>query len=307
MNSFYIFNIEYKKYIKKAEKTTATVIFCADKKIDIDQLESEIEAFYSKYYQTDKTIFIGGNYISDFANTILEHKDKIFKHVPKINNKIFYRNLHILSFDEIGTLSCIINDNLIDFPYLKSFSEVYLSKGNQNFFLNHEGLVESIGDSQHYVFPSGKHSQRFLRTANVLLYSSEITFLALGLLKQFTKKEYRYIYCDTSSINSVALSLINLKNCFVSLEKQVNYPINSFKSYEGLYDEKFQLKPNSLVLISASTSGGIIEYILNKQGTLSKEDIIILFYLENKSPSEVTKEQVICNLTKSPDWIFWIK
>lgn len=299
MNSFYIFNLEYKKHLKKQEKTTATVIFCPDTTIDFSQLQFEIKNFYSKCYQTDKTIFIGGKYISDFENTILQNKDKIFKHVPKIDNAIFYKNLHVLSFDEIGTLSCITNNDLEIFPYLQSFREVYLSNGNQCFFLNHEGLVESIGDSQHYVFPSGKHSQRFLRTANVLLYSCEITFLALGLLKQFSKKDYRYIYCDTSSINSVALSLINLRNRFVTLDKQINYPINSFKSYEGLYDEKFQLKPNSLVLISASTSGGIVEYIMHKQAAISKEDIIILFYLENKNPSKVTKEQVICNLTKS--------
>lgn len=299
MNSFYIFNIEYKKQFKKPEKTTATVIFCPDTTIDVSQLQIEIKNFYSKCYQTDKTIFIAGNYIYDFENIISINKDKIFKHVPKIDNTIFYQNLHLLSFNEIGTLSSIINDEFKVFPYLPSFSDVYLSSGNQNFFLNHEGLVESIGDSQHYVFPSGKHSQRFLRTANVLLYSCEITFLALGLLKQFGKKDYRYIYCDTSSINSVALSIINLRNRFVDLNKQINYPINSFKSYEGLYDEQFQLKPNSLVLISASTSGGIIEYIINKQAAISKEDIIILFYLENKNPSKVTKEQVICNLTKS--------
>lgn len=299
MNSFYIFNLEYKKQLKKPEKTTATVIFCPGTTIDVSQLQVEIKNFYSKSYQTDKTIFIAGSYISNFEKIISTNKDEIFKHVPKIDNTIFYRNLHLLSFDEIGTLSCIENEEFQLFPNLKTFSGVYLSAGNQNFFLNHEGLVESIGDSQHYVFPSGKHSQRFLRTANVLLYSCEIAFLALGILKQFSKKDYRYIYCDTSSINSVALSLINLRNRFVTLDNKVDYPINSFKSYEGLYDEKFQLKPNSLVLISASTSGGIIEYIINKQAAISKEDVIILFYLENKSPSKVTKEQAVCNLTKS--------
>ena len=301
MNSFYIFNLEYKKHLRKKEKTTATVIFCPDTTIDVSQLQFEIKDFYSKCYQTDKTIFIGGKYIAEFENIILDSRDKIFKHVPKIDNAIFYKNIHLLSFDEVGTLSSISNSKLEAFQYLPSFSDIYLSRGNQSFFLNHEGLVESIGDSQHYVFPSGKHSERFLRTANVLLYSCEITFLALGLLRQFSKKDYRYIYCDTSSINSVALSLINLRNRFLTLDKQVNYPINSFKSYEGLYDEKFQLKPNSLVLISASTSGGIIEYIIHKQAAISKEDVIILFYLENKNPSKVTKEQVICNLTKSND------
>ncbi|MDI5895350.1 MULTISPECIES: hypothetical protein [Flavobacterium] len=299
MNSFYIFNLEYKKQLKKEGKTTATVIFCADITIDISQLQIEIKNFYSKEYQTDKTIFIGGDYIVDFEKQIIENRPAIFKYVPKIDNKSFYDDLHLLSFNHIGELKEVSSVNLKGFNYLESFSKNYLTFGTQNFFLNHEGLVESIGDSQHYVFPSGKHSQRFLRTANVLLYSCEITFLALGLLKQFNKKNYRYIYCDTSSINSVALAMINLANRFKPLGEQMNYPINSFKSYEGLYDEKFQLKPNSFILISASTSGSIIEYIIKKQAAISKEDVIVLFYLENKNPSQITKEQVICNLTKS--------
>jgi hypothetical protein len=299
MNSFYIFNFEYKKQLDKQTKTSATVIFCPDSTIDISQLQIEIMEFYSKYYQTEKTIFIGGEYIADFEKNIFENREKIFKHVPKIDNENFYDNLHLLSFNSIGELKDFSTTYLKKFPYLISFSNSYLSFGAQNFFLNHEGLVESIGDSQHYVFPSRKHSQRFLRTANVLLYSCEITFLALALLKHFCKKEYRYIYCDTSSINSVALALSSLSNRFKALNQQINYPINSFKSYEGLYDEKLQLKPNSFVLVSASTSGSIIEHIIKKQSAITKDDIIILFYLENKNPSEVTKEQVICNLTKS--------
>jgi hypothetical protein len=299
MNSFYIFNLEYKKQVEKPANTTATVIFCPESTIDASQLQIEIKEFYSKYYQTEKTIFLGGQYIDDFEKNIFDNKEKIFKHIPKIDNENFYDNLHVLSFDRFAELKDLGVSHLKNFPFLKSFSNSYLSLGAQNFFLNHEGLVESIGDSQHYVFPSRKHSQRFLRTANVLLYSCEITFLALGLLKHFHKKDYRYIYCDTSSINSVAMALNALSNCFKTRNQTVNYPINSFKSYEGLYDEKLQLKPNSFVLVSASTSGSIIEHIIKKQSALTKNDIIILFYLENKNPSEVMKEQVLCNLTKS--------
>lgn len=299
MNSFYIFNIEYKRQLEKQGNTTATVIFCPDFTIDTSQLQIEIKEFYSNYYQTEKTIFIGGKYILDFEKNISDRREEIFKHIPKIDNVNFYKNLHVLSFDRNGKLEDLAASYFEKFSYLNSFKDSYLSLGAQNFFLGHEGVVESIGDSQHYVFPSGKHSQRFLRTANVLLYSCEINFLALGLLKHFHQKDYRYIYCDTSSINSVALALVSLSNRFKEQAEQINYPINSFKSYEGLYDEKLQLKPNSLVLVSASTSGSIIEYIIKKQSALTKNDIIILFYLENKNPSEVTKEQVLCNLTKS--------
>ena len=158
-------------------------------------------------------------------------------------------------------------------------------------------MVESTSSQHHYVFPSGKHSDKFLRVANVLLFSSEILFISYGLLKYFKDKKYEYIYCDTSSINSVALGVNTLLNRFDENERSIS--VNSFKSYEGLYDENTKLKPKSLILISASTSGSIINYLKEKQPEIDSSNIVVLYYLENKNANNVVLEQVLCNLTKT--------
>lgn len=162
-------------------------------------------------------------------------------------------------------------------------------------------MVESTGTHHHFVFPSGKHSDRFLRVANVLLYSSEITFIAHALLNRFDSNRYKAIYCDTSSINSVALALNDLVNRFRTYDNQKIYPIVSFKSYEGLYNKAINLKPNHFIIISASTSGGMLDYFLKTHQELRKENLIILYFLQNRTPSPSTLEQVICNLTKSSE------
>src|SRR5690606_43756 len=82
-----------------------------------------------------------------------------------------------------------------------------INQGLTNIFISNGGLVESNGISHHYVFPSGKHSSKFLRTANVLVKKSEIDFIALNTLHQFKGIEIRNIYCDTLSINVIGYSI----------------------------------------------------------------------------------------------------
>lgn len=296
MNSFYIYNT---KYFIGNKQTEASVIFCPAMDIDIYQLQEEIKLYYANFFQTEKTIIIGGDYIKDFTEKILSNKNKIFKHIPRIEGKTFYENLHILKFDLFGSLEEVKHEDLKKFKYFKSFQDSFLSNGFQNIFKERGGLVESTGSHHHYVFPSGKHSEKFLRIANILLYSSEIYFIAYGILQFLKKEEYKYIYCDTSSINSIGIALNDLRNRFSENNNILQYPINSFKSYDGLYNPDFQIKPKSLILISASTSGGIIEYLMSKQPSIKTKDIIVLFYLQNTTPSNIVLEQVLCNLTKN--------
>ncbi|MFC0320232.1 hypothetical protein [Olivibacter oleidegradans] len=298
MNHYYIYSFDYKENKKNV---SATVIFCPGTELDFSELQQELKDYYHHFYQTDKTIVIGGNYISDFAESIVSKKAHIFKYVPKIEADSFYENLHVLTFNEKGKLSESVHSELKPFTTLSNFEKNYINHGAQKIFIENGGLVESTGSHHHFVFPSGKHSDRFLRVANVLLLSSEIYFIASGLLKHLNSDFHKRIYCDTSSINSIAIALNDLVNRFATETPAKIYPINSFKSYEGLYDKSLNLKSNSLILISASTSGGMVEYILAQHAELKKDNLVILFYLENRKPSKVTVEQVLCNLTKTKD------
>jgi hypothetical protein len=295
MNSFYIYSFDYSV---KGKKTSATVIFCPQISIDTNQLQEEIRTFYSSCHQTDKTIILGGKYMKSMAETILDKKDHIFKYIPLREESSFYDNLHFLEFNKNGEIGQILEgEGLKPYKNLNVFKRIFLQEGSQKIFIEKGGLVESTSTQHHYVFPSGKHSDKFLRVANVLLFSSEILFLSYGLLKYFKNKKYEYIYCDTSSINSVALGVNTLLNRFDITDNSI--PVNSFNSYDGLYDENTKLKPKSLILISASTSGSIINYLKRKQPEIDSSNIVILYYLENKNANHVVLEQVLCNLTKT--------
>lgn len=296
MSQYYIFSYKYNVGPKKVD---TTVVFCPGTKLDINEMQQEIKVHYQGSYQTDKTIVIGGDYLTDLAEQIVSAKEVIFKYVPLIEPESFFENLHVLSFERNGALIELSHKNLKNFESLKQFEASYFNAGAQQIFIKHGGLVVSTGTHHHFVFPSGKHSDMFLRVANVLLVSSEIYFLASALLKHFDLDFHEKIYCDTSSINSVAMALNNLVNRFQSEGPAKICSITSFKSYEGLSDRSLNLKSNAFILISASTSGGMLEFLLGRHSELKSKNIVILFYLENSKPSKVALEQVLCNLTKT--------
>ncbi len=296
MKTFYIYSFDQ----PEGKRTVSTtVIFCPSIKVDIDKLQDELKEFYKNAYQTERTFFIGGSYITDLANLIVENKEKLLRHVPTVESKAFYNNLHVLTFNEKGEIFEEKHANLKKCKGLQKFKETFLQAGMQQIFIDNEGLIAATGSHHHFVFPSGKHSDRFIRVANILIHGSEIYFIAFGLLRFFDKDIFKYIYCDTSSINSVAFALIDLVKRFDADDKLKHYAVESFGSYEGLYNSALNLQPNAFIIISASTSGGMLDYILETHQQVSSSNISILYFLRNKKPSKVTMERALCDLTQT--------
>lgn len=288
MNNFYIYKFDFKD---KSDTISSTVIFCNNNIINETNLSDEIKRFYQNHSQTDKVIIIGGEYLADrLIEVFVNNKKETFKGIPRREDTSLYENVHILTFDKYRTLSSI-NGNL-ELP--DNFEERLFNEGLQNIFINRGGLVETQG-THHYVFPSGKHCDKFLRTGNILLYSSEIYFIAFSLLKYFDDEKHTQIYCDSSSINSIALALSELKNRFCDEPNLIH--IESFSSYEGLYKNDLNYKNNALLLISASTSGNILNYINKVHSEISRSNIVVLYFLDMDSRISEVKENVLCNLT----------
>src|SRR5690606_18554131 len=211
----------------------------------------------------------------------------------------FYSNLHILQFSKEGNLSHSSSPQFKKIKGFKDFKNKFYNEGLKILFKSRGGLVESSHSHHHFVFPSGKHSAKFLRTANVLVYSSEISFIAFGILKFFKNRTFKIIYCDTSSINVIAYEALRILNEFD--DKYDHIPINSFQSYSGIYNNDLVINSNSLILISASTSGNIVNKLLEKHPNITSNDIVIIYYLENNKPNNVVMEQVLCNLTMNSE------
>jgi len=298
MNNHYIYKFSYTEKEKGVENVvSATVIFCDRDEINPITLSAAIKAFYERNSQTDKVFVIARNALETRLTEIfIDNLDKTFKGIPKRQETHLLENLHLLIFDQKGDLE-LVHSKPTKIP--AGFLKHYLNEGLQNIFIQRGGLVSSSGSSHHYVFPSGKHCDKFLRTGNILLISSEIYFIAYALLKHFEHNRHTQIYCDTSSINSVAFALSDLINRFLDEKSKKQIPIESFSSYEGLYKNENSYKNNALLLISASTSANIVSYILDNHREIDRSNIIVLYYLgEEKNYSNI-KDKVLCNLTQS--------
>ncbi|WP_067150171.1 hypothetical protein [Pseudotamlana agarivorans] len=292
MHNFYIYKYDYKKLRESNLVTVSTtVIFCDNTIIDQSILIDEIGRFYECFSQTDEIYALGGEYLEGRLLEVFDTgKEKTFKKIPKRDETSLFDNIYILTFGKQGELRELKGKNIT-----RKFKEGFLNEGLQNIFINRGGLVETEG-SHHYVFPSGKHCDKFLRTGNILLHSCEINFIAFSMLNYFNDEIHSQIYCDSSSINSIGLALSSLKSRFLKgVDSQVS--IESFSSYEGLYSNKLNYKNNALLIISASTSGNILNYITSKHKEIARSNIVVLYYLDLKGNYSDIRDNVLCNLT----------
>ncbi|WP_339680454.1 hypothetical protein [Cyclobacterium marinum] len=213
-----------------------------------------------------------------------------FIRVPGRSVEYFNKCLIVYQFKANGELELIFGEKA---KYENKFKSQLLRSGATIIFKDNGGLVESTPD-HHFVFPSNKHCSKFIRTGNVLIHQTEIFFLAIQLLKHFENRNV--IYCDTSSINVLPYAVFEILRRFnISFECPT---VNSFESYEVFESDTDSFPPDSLVLISSSTSGNIIDRIL-KEKRAEKSQIKVIYFLGPIDKYLNHSANIICNLTKN--------
>lgn len=129
----------------------------------------------------------------------------------------------------------------------------------------------------HFGKTSGKHSDRFLRAANVLLNSAACRLIAFFSLPLLPNRRLRQIYVDTSPLLSVGLAIVEIGRLHgISIDSG---KVRSFGSYAGVSGD-YDFRQSDLVLVSASTSGGLVKQLIDRGADTSA--IITLFYLQAK-------------------------
>lgn len=176
-------------------------------------------------------------------------------------------NIFCIGFNESGELA-YCNAGKLD----GKLSKKILHQGMMTLFEKHSGLIVSHY-GYHFVKPSGDHCNKFIRASNLLVSSTEVSFLAISLLP-FLKKEQKHIYVDTSSISFLISIAIQESGKFLTSRPT----IESFESYTAL-DKKYDFieAETSIVFISATTSGSLVKRLQNESPT-SKKQITTLFY-----------------------------
>lgn len=147
----------------------------------------------------------------------------------------------------------------------------------------------------HYVKPSGKHTDFFLRASKILGSSNEVSFYSLSLLRLVSKTGF-----DINSLKCILIDspvMMSVASLFVDLIKVFNQDISfspeilSFGSFSGLTSDPKMMKlvssvpPETLCLISASTSGGLAS-LLKSRSSLPANQIFHFLYLQSKKEYE---------------------
>lgn len=314
MSQFYIYSYTYLKdtspraqqmpgnereQVTDKVNTSATIIFC-ENEVSISSIQADLKTFYETHSQTDEIYVFGGEYIKTSLLQAFDGKvEETFRYIPKAHQLHLRDHLYVYMFDEAGKYQLIISGK--NKPSEEIFQSMF-NEGLLNIFVSRGGLIESK-ETHHYVFPSGKHCDKFLRTGNILLHGSEIYFIAFNLLASYNHDEHKQIFCDTSSINTIAFALVELKRRLLFLKsKPYTMPsIESFSSYEGIVKADGKRLENSLILISASTSGNILDRIVHKHPIVNENDITILYFLGPRNAYLKNKDHILCNLTHTDD------
>lgn len=149
----------------------------------------------------------------------------------------------------------------------------------------------------HFGKTSGKHSTVFLRAGNALLSTKASGLLAFFLLASLPKQDIARVFVDTAPLLSVAQSLIRI--AAVQGVWSCSPPVSSFSSYGGL-EGMSTLRKRDLVVISASTSGGLAERLIGMGA--SSQMVVTLFSLAEKLTDD--QSPIVCDLRYEPGRTF---
>ena len=155
------------------------------------------------------------------------------------------------------------------------------------FFKKHGGFVESTG-SYHFENPSGRHSKKFIRLANILIEAEEIGYMGFACLP-FINENSRYLYIDTPALHAVTATINEIRSIF---ELPV-LGVRNFHSYSGLKDIEVGFDDEDSFIVSASSSGGLSKTLQENFNVLEKNIVHFLYLGNSKSIGNV-----VCDLRK---------
>lgn len=145
----------------------------------------------------------------------------------------------------------------------------------------------------HFAKTSDSHSERFLRVSNVLEEGANVRLIAFWLIPHLWKVALDSVMVDTSGIYSVAMTAIHEASIRGGLEGSPL--VWSHRSHEGVADIAPHQGSTALSLVSASTSGGLVQRLAG-QGVIP-DRIVTLFSLATPG---VEGGHVLCDL-RGPD------
>jgi len=142
---------------------------------------NQLREYFQFNILPDKIIILCGQYNEKEMMKLFEKDQEIYNSIPLFTLDDEFNNISINSLQVDGTIKTQIGF-AVDTDF---FSEIF-TRGMVKIFHENGGLIVSQS-AHHFVFPSGKHSDKFLRPGNVLIKGIQINFLAFALYRHLTR------------------------------------------------------------------------------------------------------------------------
>lgn len=288
MKAFSIRHFECPYRDKESALIISVYLFQSD--VSPNQLDSALTELLAKNSQFDAIHFVGMDECVSLARIWLKSETAIRGRLEKVLSSI-KSDAQFISFDKTTGRHCAHSIDGLELEDSEDILKLHQKYYLRELFQSGNGLTRASNE-YHYVKPSTKHAGAFLRAATVLELNGATNIIAFWMLPIVWKKSIRYIVVDTSGIASIGLAL----SCNTLLYGGTSTPplVSSHQSYGGLEHLTIRNPDETLLLISATTSGDLREKLI-KRGAVD-QNIYTLFYLgEDRSKAG----NILCNLTKS--------
>lgn len=257
--------------------TETLVCFVATAQYDVGEISTALSREFEQNLAPDEILFLCGVPI-DRQLAIAWEGREMGAVRSRLRDDTF---VEILSYNEYGAE--VQRTTLAGAPGDASIVlDEILRRGATRIFNSRGGFIEP-NSSYHFENPSGRHTDRFMRLSNLLARQSEIAFLALAVMTRLPEQT-RIAYIDTPALYAI-VSAINEQWRFISPSRRPLLADN-FGSYGGATKFDFDQKEGAVVMISASSSGGLAAKLIKDQN-FNALSILHVLYL-GKDPEKLT-------------------
>ena len=263
-------------------------IYVHQKEISVEEIDGALSQLVSSEVVFDRVNFVGQQPFLEQVTGWLS-PESVIRGRLEVTTTDISKSVRIVTFDtESGTHTAYDIEGNVDSAYKQNIAreaQAFL----QEIFRRNNGLMVAP-KGFHYVKPSGRHVMVFLRASNVFEEPWVHAILAFWLLPYIWQRPIREIVVDTSGILGVAIELARHVHHADTPQPVVAW---SHQSYDGLSSIRFTKPDMTLILISASTSGGLRDELISRGA--APQNIVTLFSLD-ENPGHAG--HVLCSLTK---------
>lgn len=281
MNSIFPFRFEI---TRKASCHDVLLMFAATEALDPEAFATVIEREVEQNLVPDEVVLLVRDPAFDATQQSLSEDSQNVATVARLAGRA---TITLISYDCVGTearRAHITGPASTRRVKLEDFKRRAIT----SIFNTRHGFVESTA-TYHFENPSGRHTERFIRLSNILARGAEIAFIGFCTLP-YVPERATTAYLDTPSLYAVVAAINEQRSSFIG---SVPILADNFSSYAGVGNYRFTRVSDSIVLISASSSGSLASQLMVEHGFAATQVTHLLFLGQDRSGSNV-----VCDLRK---------